>query len=163
MDQGLSILLADDEAIIVKTIGDYLRDNGHRVDEAGDGKVALKMIESREYDLALVDVRMPKMDGISLLAEISPLFPEVLVVMITGHGNMETAIKALRLGATDFLLKPIKLLALDAVLERIRGTLALGRSNRHLQKTIGGIQATSDFGPEGGCLWGAVPRGPQNS
>ena len=145
MDQELSILLADDEAIIVKTIGDYLLDEGHKVDEATDGEVALKMMESKDYDLALVDVRMPKMDGLSLLAEISHLFPEVAVVIITGHGNMETAIDALRLGATDFLLKPIKLLELDAVLERILRVQALRRSKQHLQKTIGGIQALGDF------------------
>ena len=118
MEASLEILLADDEEIVHQAIAPYLHDLGHRVDGVYDGSAALKSIEAHDYDLALVDIRMPGIDGLSLLAKLQKIRPEISVVIITGHGNMDMAIQALKLGATDFLTKPIKLLELDAVLEK---------------------------------------------
>jgi len=143
MEHKLNIILADDEEIVLRTIGDYLRESGHNVEEARDGLVALKLIEAHDFDLALLDVRMPKMDGISLLAKGCAIHPEMSIVIITGHGNMEMAIQALRLGAADFLTKPIKLLELDAVLEKSVRIRELRQDRRHLRETIRGIQASN--------------------
>ena len=115
---ALQILLVDDEDIVHQTIGDYLQESGHKVESAFDGEAALRWIEAEECDLALIDVRLADMDGLDLLASVQENYPDIAVVIITGHGSMETAIRALRLGVADFLPKPVKLLDLDAVLEK---------------------------------------------
>jgi DNA-binding NtrC family response regulator len=145
MERCLDIILADDEEIVHQTIAGYLHDLGHQVDGVRDGLAALKLIEERDYDLALVDIRMPGMDGLSLLAKVQEIRPEMSVVIVTGHGNMDLAIQALRSGAADFLTKPIKLLELDAVLEKSVRIYALRRDRRHLRETIRGIQASEDI------------------
>ncbi len=142
--KAIQILLVDDEEIIHQTIGGYLKDAGHRVESQYRADAALKRIEKTEYDLAMVDIRMPEMDGLSLLSEIKKNQPILPVVMITGHANMETVIEALRSGAADFLVKPIKLLELDAVIEKSLYVRYLRYKNRHLNEIIGGIQSVYD-------------------
>lgn len=115
----MRILLADDEEIVHQTIGSYLSDLGHHVDKAQDVPAALKSIESREYDLMLIDIRMPGMNGLSLLPKLKDIRPDMSVVLITGHGDIDMATQALKIGVADFLTKPIRLLELDATLERI--------------------------------------------
>jgi len=150
MISPLNILLADDEDIIHETIGGHLTESGHSVNDVFDGLAALKAIKEGEYDLALFDLQMPGMDGLSLLAKVREIRPEMSVAIITGHGNMDVAIQALRLGAADFLTKPVKLLELDAVLERIarvnllrHNLLRLDRNR--LRQTIKGIHASEDL------------------
>jgi two-component system response regulator AtoC len=139
--EPMRILIVDDEEIVRQTIGDYLGQAGLQVDVASDGQGGLDRIRAYDYDLALVDLRMPGMDGITLLGEIRELKPELSVVIVTGHGNMDSAIQALRLGAVDFLTKPNKLLELDAVLEKSARLLGLHRDRQRLKDTIGGIQS----------------------
>jgi len=137
----LRILIADDEEIVRHTLGHYLRELGHEIDEAMDGVQALKKIDKGDYDLALVDVRMPGMDGLTLLGKIRDLNSDTSVVIITAHGNMEMTIKALRLGAADFITKPVKLFELDAVVEKSLRVRSLQQQARRLHETIGGLQS----------------------
>lgn len=101
-------------------------------------------IEAREYDLALVDVRMPGIDGFRLLARAEELHCHTPVVIITGHADMEMAIQALRQGAADFLPKPVKLTELDAVLEKCLRLGDLRRDRRRLREAIRGMQGPAD-------------------
>ena len=142
---SLNILLVDDEEVVHRTIGDYLTECGHRVESVFDGVAGQEALEAREYDLALVDIRMPAMDGLSLLVRAQEIAPDLAVVIITGHGDMETAIQALRLGAADFLAKPIKLLELDAVLEKSLRFQRLHHDGRHLRETIRGLQTADEL------------------
>ena len=114
----MRIAIVDDEEIVRETLGEYLFEFGHTVHTAVDGKAALKMFNADQYDLALVDVRMPGMDGFSLLADCRNRFPEMTVVIMTGHGDQQTSDEAERLGANEFLIKPIRLAELDEVLTR---------------------------------------------
>ena len=150
----LHILLVDDEPIIHATIGDYLRDSGHRVDSAENGEEGLAMVSRNSFDLALVDLRMPKMDGIALLRKIAEIRPLMPVVMITGHGKMETVVEALRAGAADFLTKPVKFLELDAVLEKSLRIRNLKYQQHHLQQTIRGLQASEELANGSGAFVG---------
>lgn len=136
----LNILLADDEDIVHQTIGDYLRESGHRVDGVRDGQAAWTAAQTRDYDLALVDIRMPGMDGLALLAEARKLRPDMSVVIITAHANVEIAVEALRQGAADFLTKPIKLVELDGVLEKGVRLRHLRSERRRLRGVIQGLQ-----------------------
>jgi len=140
----MNILIADDEDIVLRTLSDYLRDSGHNVETACTGREALGLAASRSYDMALIDVRMPGMDGLSVLERLGHARPELGVVIITGHGNMEVAVQALRLGAVDFLTKPVKFLELDAVLEKAGRLQTLRTGERRLRDTIAGIQAAGD-------------------
>ena len=118
MERNMHILIVDDEQIVRETLGEFLREFGHGVDEAGDGATALEAIEARAYDLAMIDVRMPGIDGLALLAKSRQIHPQMPVIMMTGHGDPAMSDEAFRLGATDFLIKPVKLIDLDAVLEK---------------------------------------------
>lgn len=141
----MRILLADDEDIIHKTLAEYIKDLGHEVESVKDGKSALKAVELGEYNLAFVDIRMPGMDGLSLLAKIQEIRQDISVVIITAHGNMEAAVQALRFGAMDFLTKPIELLEIDAVLEKKVHLDALWLERQHLRDTIRGIQSSENL------------------
>ncbi|MCZ6635447.1 MAG: sigma-54 dependent transcriptional regulator, partial [bacterium] len=146
MEHALRILLADDETIVHQTIGDYLSECGHILDSAYDGDQALQTIETSDYDLALIDVRMPGIDGLSLLEKAQDIRPDMSIVIITGHGNMKTVTQALRLGAVDFLAKPIKLLELEAVLEKSLRFQELRRDRHRLRETIRGLQTSDERG-----------------
>ena len=119
MIKALHILLVDDEEITHLSLGDYLRDCGHRVESAYDSLMAMQMAAETAFDLALVDVRMPGLDGIGLVLRLRELRPGLPVVVITGHGAMKTQEKALRAGAARFLNKPIDLLTLETTIEEV--------------------------------------------
>ncbi len=152
VESSLNILIVDDEKIVHQTLEPYLKDSGHQVESAYNGNSALEMIENQDYDLVLVDVKMPDMDGLEVLARTSEIKPDLPVVLITGHGNMEMAIQSLRLGAADFLSKPVKLLELDAVLEKTARIYELCKMQRHLRDTITEIQRISDSRARGGTM-----------
>lgn len=144
--QSLDILLVDDEQVIHDTLGAYLSDSGHQVDSFFDGEQGVAATTGKDYQLALVDVRMPRMDGLAVLAALRENQPELAVVLITGHGDMEMAVKALRLGAADFLPKPVKLLDLDAVIARVIHLNEINRDRSHLRDVVRGLQRTDARG-----------------
>jgi len=143
-ERSLRVLLVDDEDIVHQTLAGYLRDSGHQVDDAYEAESALTLLEQNDYDLALLDVQMPGMDGLSLLGKVVLLQPELSAVIISGHATMDITIQALRLGAADFLTKPVKLLELDAVLEKAVRIRELRQLQRHLRDTIRRLQASED-------------------
>jgi len=100
------ILLVDDEANIRTVFSDVLKRAGYRVKAVENGHEAIKEVEEKTYNLALVDLRMPKMDGIDVLENIKKRKPEVPVIIYTGHGSVTTAVEAMRKGAVDYLNKP---------------------------------------------------------
>ncbi|MFN8145628.1 MAG: sigma-54 dependent transcriptional regulator [Bacteroidia bacterium] len=100
------ILIIDDEKAIRNTLRDILQYEKIEVDEAADGTEGLKKAESGNYDLVLCDIKMPKMDGIEVLAKLQELNPDLPVVMISGHGTIETAVDAIKKGAYDYISKP---------------------------------------------------------
>ncbi len=101
-----TILIADDEKAIRKSLRDILEYEKYTVDEAADGAEALKMLKNKTYDLVLCDVKMPKKDGMEVLEAAMDINPDLPFVMISGHGNVETAVEAVKKGAYDFISKP---------------------------------------------------------
>jgi len=102
----MDVLLADDERSIAITLRDDLEEAGHKVTVVADGRKAYEELRSRRFELLITDIRMPGMDGISLLKEAKAHDPALEVIMITGHGTIETAVEAIRHGAYDYVLKP---------------------------------------------------------
>ena len=100
------ILIADDEELIRETLRDILEHEGYKTDLAKDGENALQLIRKIKYDIILCDIKMPKVDGMDVLEQSMELAPDVPVIMISGHGTVETAVEAARKGAFDFISKP---------------------------------------------------------
>ncbi|MCZ6634896.1 MAG: response regulator [bacterium] len=118
-ETSLHILIVDDEDIIHRTLGMFLEELGHTIDGAWNGISALEAIEANNYDLALVDLRMPGMDGLVLLERVREVRPNLPTVVMTGHGDPAMAERAAELGALDFLTKPVGLMDLMDLLEKI--------------------------------------------
>ncbi len=100
------VLIVDDEASIRRTLSEILKFQNYTVDEAGDGIEALAKIKKNCYDIVILDIKMPKMDGIETLERIQDINPDLPVVMISGHGNIDTAVEAVKKGAFDYISKP---------------------------------------------------------
>jgi two-component system nitrogen regulation response regulator NtrX len=115
----MNILLVDDDGDLRRSIGDFLANRGHRVQFATDGHEALTHLEQTAPDLILSDIGMPGMDGIELLRGIRKRFDDLPVILMTGHGTLETAIDALRQRAYDYLKKPVHLEELLACIDRV--------------------------------------------
>ena len=103
------ILLIDDEAAIRSALKEILEYESFEVKEAEDGASALKTLEKEEFDLIFCDIKMPRMDGMEVLDKIKEKGIDAPVVMMTGHGTVETAVEALKKGAYDFIQKPLDL------------------------------------------------------
>ena len=101
-----AILIIDDEKSIRKTLTEILSYEGYKVDEAGDGEEGLKKFKEKTYDLVLCDIKMPKLDGIEFLEKAKQINADVPIIIISGHGNIETAVEAVKKGAFDYISKP---------------------------------------------------------
>lgn len=100
------LLIIDDEKSIRKTLSEILSFEGYNLDEASDGEEGLKKFREKNYDAVLCDIKMPKLDGIEFLQKAGESNPDVPIIMISGHGNIETAVEAVKKGAYDYIAKP---------------------------------------------------------
>lgn len=119
------ILIVDDEERFRKTMSKLLGIRGLETRTVGSGKDALAEMQNARFDVAVVDVRMPGMDGVELLSEMKRLDPRIEVIILTGHASVDTAKAILRLGAYDYLLKPY---SIDELEEKIRSAQDRRRS-----------------------------------
>jgi two-component system, NtrC family, nitrogen regulation response regulator NtrX len=130
------ILVVDDEGGVRASLSGILGDEGYEVQAVGSGEACLQTLDGRRFDLILLDVWLPGIDGLETLTRIRTLDPEVPVIVISGHGNIETAVKAVRMGAQDFVEKP---LSLDKTLLVVRNALRAQRllaENRTLKQQV---------------------------
>ncbi|MBI3770135.1 MAG: sigma-54-dependent Fis family transcriptional regulator [Deltaproteobacteria bacterium] len=102
-----AILVADDEAAVRESVAEVLRDEGYQVTAAADGTSALQALESHDFDVVLSDLRMPGANGLAILRRAREVSPQTLVLLMTAHATVDTAIEALQRGAQDYLLKPL--------------------------------------------------------
>lgn len=124
---GNTILIAEDEAILRESLAELLRGEGYEVLEAPHGKAAYEMLLERGVGLVLTDIRMPEMDGMALLEHIRKTAPETPVIVLTAYGTVDSAVKAMRAGATDYLLKPVDF---EDVLMKVQRALDLAERVR---------------------------------
>ena len=119
MDEKMSIMVVDDEEIVRESLFHWFKKYGHMVETASSGFEALDKLETYPFQLLFVDIKMPGMDGIELLEKVKTEYPDTIVIIITAYGSIESAVKAMRIGASDYLLKPFKPDQLSLVMERI--------------------------------------------
>lgn len=124
----MDIVLIDDEPIIHQALGAFLHRSGHQVRSATDGNDGLALASEHKPDLIISDIRMPGIDGLELLEKLKMRTPTTPVVLITGHGDITTAVSALDRGAFAYLRKPVKLEELVGVIERIEDRQQLERA-----------------------------------
>src|SRR6266508_3324214 len=133
---GEHILIVDDEKLIQSTLRGVLEDEGYRVTSAGTGEEALALLIDDAPDLVFLDIWMPGMDGLEALAEMKHRRPETAVVMISGHATIETAVKATKLGAYDFIEKPLSLEKTLLVVARTLEHARLRQEHRQLRERV---------------------------
>lgn len=129
-----SILIVEDERLLGKTLQASLKDDGHDVHWVVSAEEALARLEKHQADLALVDVGLPGIDGLELLRSLNKSHPDTAVLMMTAHGDVATAVAAMKLGAADFLLKPVDLEAVSLIANRNLREGRRAQSWRHEQK-----------------------------
>jgi two-component system response regulator AtoC len=130
------ILIVDNEARMRRILELSLKAMGHVVAEAGDGVEALSIVEKQPIDLILTDLRMPRMDGIALLAALREGGVDVPVIMMTAYGTIETAVAAMKLGAIDYIIRPFEMETVEMAVARALAMQAVQRENRFLREEI---------------------------
>lgn len=111
------LLIVDDEDKVRKYLSSLMKNRGYLVETAPEGTSALEMVNQTDFDVVLLDVLMPGLDGLAVLQEIKRLRPQTEVIMLTGNASVETGVEGIRLGAFDYLLKPLDLNALNECLK----------------------------------------------
>lgn len=134
--KSLRILFADDEKSLQEFMRSELPRLGHEVIVCPDGKAAVKALEKSTFDAAILDLRMPGLNGIEVLEHLKQVSPDTEAVVMTGHASMETAIEAVRLGAFDYITKPCKLAEIEAVLQKVAEKRELKHKNLALQSRV---------------------------
>lgn len=134
-DHKIKILIIDDEKNIRLTLRDILEDEGHNVLEAGTGEDGLALLKNESVDLVLLDVRLPGMDGIEVLKGIREIDETLDVIMISGHATVGTAVDALRIGAYDFLEKPLSLARVKLAIRNLSEKQTLAKRSAVIQQT----------------------------
>jgi len=140
MDQDtkrqFSLMLVDDEPAILSSLKRIFRKAPYDIYTADNGHTALDVLERRPVDAALVDLKMPEMDGMQLLEKIKAKWPGIHVVMLTGYGGVKEAVEAIKLGAADFLQKPFEAETIDARINQIYHIWRLEQENRRLKDRV---------------------------
>ncbi|MBS1574107.1 MAG: sigma-54-dependent Fis family transcriptional regulator [Bacteroidetes bacterium] len=134
------ILIIDDEKAIRKTLGEILSFEGYKIDEASDGEEGLKKYKDRNYDVVLCDIKMPKVDGIEFLQKAIETNADVPIIMISGHGNIETAVEAVKKGAYDYISKPPDLNRLLITIRNAMDKSSLVTETKVLKRKVSKVQ-----------------------
>jgi two-component system nitrogen regulation response regulator NtrX len=135
-----TILIIDDERSIRKTLTEILTFEGYSVDEAADGEEGLRKFKDKNYDLVLCDIKMPKLDGIEFLEKAKEINPDVPVIIISGHGNIETAVDAVKKGAFDYISKPPDLNRMLITLRNAMDKTSLVAEAKVLKRRVSKVQ-----------------------
>ena len=128
------IIIVDDEAVVRDSLSDWLEDDGYEVKTAVNGMQGLQQISTERFNAAVVDIKMPGMDGVTLLKKIKEVDSELPVIMITAHATIENAVKSMKDGAYDFITKPFPPEKLSVTLKRVVELGRLKEENLHLKK-----------------------------
>jgi len=135
-----NILVIDDERAIRNVLKDILGNEGYKTDEAADGEEGLKKFLAGSFDVVLCDIKMPKMDGLEFLMKASESNPDTPIIMISGHGNIETAVEAVKKGAFDYIAKPPDLNRLLITIRNAMDKTVLVKETKTLKRKVSKVQ-----------------------
>ncbi len=132
----MRLLVIDDESHQRELLAGHLQRNGHHVATAGDGQEGLENLKDEGAEAALVDMKMPRMDGLTFIKKSLEIYPDLAIVVMTAYGTVESAVAAMKAGAFDYLLKPIDLEHLNVILLKIQENQRLLTENRYLRRKL---------------------------
>src|SRR6516165_6896117 len=139
------VLVVDDEPEMCETCRKILARRGHRLWLAESGAAGLQRLHELPIDLAIIDLRLPDMDGLEVLRQAKKINPDIVVIIITAHGTVDTAIEAVREGAFDYLLKPFSMAELEVTTQRSLDHRRLVEENRELQGELSSMKAFTEI------------------
>src|SRR5215207_5349936 len=142
--EALRVLVIDDDRLHAETVAEVLQRVGYQCTVATSGKAGAAAVDRDEFDVVLTDLRMNDLDGLAIVRKVKADQPEAEVVVITGFGDVQTAVEAIKLGAVHYLVKPLDMAELRAIVQRASERTRLGRANRELRR-----QLDEKFGFEG--------------
>jgi DNA-binding NtrC family response regulator len=141
----IGILVVDDELIVRESLSKWFKEDGFRVEAAENAAVALKKLQASQWNILLVDIKMPGMDGIELLQRVKEIDKNIVVIIITAFASVDTAVKALKDGAFDYITKPIDPDYLDHLIDKALKQQQLTVENIRLKETVSELAMTSDI------------------
>jgi DNA-binding NtrC family response regulator len=136
MEKSVNILVVDDEEIVRDSLGSWLEEDGYNVEAVESGRKALERLPAKAWDLMLVDLKMPGMDGIQLMEEVRKTHPEMLVIIMTAYATVDTAVKAMKTGAYDYFVKPFNPDDISLTIRKIVDHHKLVQENLFLRKEL---------------------------
>ncbi|MBE0647299.1 MAG: sigma-54-dependent Fis family transcriptional regulator [Bacteroidales bacterium] len=125
--EKLSVLILDDDLHFTEELTEFFQHKGFLAFQANTGEAGIQLLEEKEIDLLILDVRLPGISGLEILKEVKEIYPDIEVIIVSAHGDMETVIKAMRLGAIDYLKKPFRHVDIQIAIERTEKFLWLNR------------------------------------
>lgn len=145
-DRGrIRVLVAEDEDNLAQILTSFLRGRGHQVTTVDNGRAALQAARDEAFDVALLDIVMPEIDGLEVLRQLRTESDPPEVIIITGNGTLETAITAMKLGAYDYMSKPYRMAEIDVLVKRAWEKRQLARENRHLQARLARLEGMPEL------------------
>ncbi len=136
MKREVNILVVDDEEIVRSSLVDWLREDGYHAEAAENGFEALEKLKEKPWDIALVDLKMPKMDGLELMERMKKLKPDIQVIIITAYATVHTAVQAMKMGAYDYLVKPFNPEEISLLINRLIESQELVKEISYLRKEL---------------------------
>ena len=136
MKREVNILVVDDEEIVRSSLVDWLREDGYHAEAAENGFEALEKLREKPWDIALVDLKMPKMDGLELMERMKELKPDIQVIIITAYATVHTAVQAMKMGAYDYLVKPFNPEEISLLINRLIESKELVKEISYLRKEL---------------------------
>jgi DNA-binding NtrC family response regulator len=152
MATRMNIMIVDDEKIVRESLFHWFTKIGHYVEKASSGFEALENLEKSPFDVLFVDIKMPAMNGIELLEKVKTEYPQTIVIIITAYGSIESAVRAMQLGASDYLLKPFKPDYLSLVMEKISQQIKLSSEYNYLKGRLEKITRFDDIIGQGPAM-----------
>ncbi len=143
----MKVLIVDDERAIRNSLKEILTDEGYEVDTAEDGAAALAAVEKEKYDVIFCDIKMPNMDGVEVLDSLMRMGVDAAVVMISGHGDIDTAVECIKKGAFDFVQKPLDLNRILITIKNAAERQTLSTQNKVLKKKVYGADMIGGSAP----------------
>ena len=143
----MKILIIDDERSIRNSLKEILSDEGYDVDVAGNGHEGISMVEKEKYSVIFCDIKMPEMDGMEVLDKLIQMGTDAAVVMISGHGDIDTAVECIKKGAFDFIQKPLDLNRILITIKNATDKVSLVKETKILKKKVYGQEMIGESEP----------------
>ena len=144
-DIKIKIILVDDEELILGLFRTVLQAQGYEVDIAGDGQQALQLCAENDYHIMITDLNMPNMDGMALLKRVKDRWPMMEVIVVTGYGTMQTAIEAMKVGASDFIIKPVNFEQVQFTIQRCVQKIKAAMENQELREINAQLRSVNEL------------------